>query len=167
MNKKLKFTKIKWNMSCQVDMIFEYTRVTLETGQSLLIPMWSYGDLTLQLSLEAMEKGLHRTQWVWRNNRSNPKYLVNGIKTTFYLCLGVWKCTRSGCECTLRPISKKRGLLNQIYLTLTAYFWVEIRCSVCQTKIMHMACSARQIVSTSISPMNGVQYRHEGFDLTV
>ena len=64
MNKKLKFTKIKWNMSSQVDLIFIFTRLTLETGQSLPIPMWPNGDLTLQLSLEALEKGLHRTQWV-------------------------------------------------------------------------------------------------------
>ena len=167
MNKKLKLSKTEWNTNSRVDFVLVFIGLTLENDQALPIPMWPNGGLMFQLSLEAIEQGLHRTQWVWRNNRSNPRDQITGFKTTFYMCLGVWRCTRSGCRWTLRPMIRQRDFLNQsgkIVLKFKAHLQLGVRCKICNSPIMHMSCNAQQIVS--ISPTDGGQYKHEGFDPT-
>ena len=64
--------------------------------------MWPNGTFTKELTATETLKGLSKTQWAWKNNRSDRLDLTTGFKTTHYVCQGVWRCVN--CQWTLRPM---------------------------------------------------------------
>lgn len=84
--------------------------------RSLPIPMWPNGTIIEHLSAVETLRGFHKTEWVWKNNRSDPRDPTTGVKTTYCVCQGVWHCTK--CEWTLRPIVRAGDFETQKGSTL-------------------------------------------------
>jgi hypothetical protein len=96
----------------------------LDNEISLPVPMWPNGTFLKELSAAETLSELYKTQWAWKNNRSDPYDPVTGVKTTYYVCQGVWQCVN--CPWTLRPMirsadfEKQKGFLLFSTLTLTS-----------------------------------------------
>jgi len=85
--------------------------LTLDNEASQPVPMWINGPFVKELSTAEMLRGLYKTQWAWKNNRSDPCDPVTGVKTTTYVCQGVWHCVN--CPWTLRPMIRKADFEKQ------------------------------------------------------
>jgi hypothetical protein len=98
--KKPKMRAIKFNKMSLV-----CSNILIKVNEvGLPIPMWPNHDGTIMTELSPTEtlKGLYKTQWAWKNNRSDLRD-GNGVKTTHYVCQGVWHCINDNCQWTLRP----------------------------------------------------------------
>jgi hypothetical protein len=137
-------------------------KLSIANEQSLPIPLWPNGSFTRELSVQETERGLYKTQWIWKNNRTDPLNLITGVKKVYYMCQGVWCCNHEQCNWTLRPMIRSKDLEKQrgciIFLNLI-FNLVDICCEQCQSPLTYLPCSARQIVS--ISP-KGCIYQHIG-----
>ena len=85
---------------------------SLEIEESLPIPVWPNGDITLDLTAEQTLRSLYRSSWAWRNNRTE-RTADSALKTTQYICVGVFQCTQAGCSWTLRPMIKNTLIAKQ------------------------------------------------------
>jgi hypothetical protein len=139
--------------------------LTLVNHENLPIPLWPNGDFVVELSLQELSDGLQKTQWAWKNNRVDKVSTVHGDgRATTYTCQGVWCCVK--CQWTLRPKMRQKDLKEQarihsfFFQILTCY--LEERCGVCPSEIMHISCKARQISTVFLN--RGV-YEHQGYVL--
>ena len=107
--KKLKMQAIKFNKRSLVCSHI----LTEVNGVGLPIPMWPNGTIIKELSPAETLHGLHKTQWAWRNNRSDPCDPITGVKTTNYVCQGVWHCINDDCQWTLRPLIQSQDFEKQ------------------------------------------------------
>jgi len=73
--------------------------------------MWPNGTFTKELTATETLKGLSKTQWAWKNNRSDRLDPTTGFKTTHYVCQGVWRCVN--CQWTLRPLIRSQDFEKQ------------------------------------------------------
>lgn len=107
--KKLKMQVIKFNKRSLV-----CSHILIKVNEvGLPIPMWPNGTIIKELSPAETLNGLHKTQWAWKNNRSDPCDPTTGVKTTYYVCQGVWHCINDDCQWTLRPSIRSQDFEKQ------------------------------------------------------
>ena len=94
-----------------------WTSMTLLLATHRLDPIWTSGTIIKELSPAETLNGLHKTQWAWRNNRSDLCDPTTGVKTTYLVCQGVWHCINDDCHWTLRPNIRSQDLKNRRVLT--------------------------------------------------
>jgi len=54
--------------------------------------MWPNGRFLKELSAAETLRKLYKTQWAWKNNRSDSYGPVIGVKIIYHVCQGVWQC---------------------------------------------------------------------------